>query len=142
MSMAPSIPRPALWSEDLEDSLEDDARGCVPEWPTVPDGSSGCGTIALNLAMGIGIWKGPTENDRLIEALEKALEVPMADLTDRDRSNLLRHMLYGMDWKPSGLEGDDPELQPLVDRLVEELRASGRMRQLVEEWLLSQRRGW
>lgn len=115
---------------------------CVPDWPELPDDGGFCGTIAMNLALGIGVWKGPTENDRLIDALHRELSSTMAELTPKGQGDLIRHILYGMGWSPSGREGDDPELQPFVDKLVEELVTSGRLRALTEEWMLSERRGW
>lgn len=132
-----------IWKIQHSKGFEEKPTGCgVPDWPGPSNDGGFCGTIAMNLALGIGVWKGPTENDRLIEALHRELSSTMAELTRKGQGDLIRHILYSISWSPSGLEGDAPELQPLVDSLVEELVTSGRLRSLTEQWLLRERRGW
>jgi len=116
--------------------------GCVIDDLMVPENSGGCGTIALERAMGIGIWRGPSEVDVMVELLREEFSEVILGLNLLETHDFTAYLIRNMDWERQNLDPEDPEIRTAVRKVIEDLRAGGSLRRLAEEWILKHRRLW
>jgi len=141
--MSPGLLADGSFSEEAWDFGDDLGQGgCVVDSLEIPNEPGFCGTIALERSMGIGIWKGPSEVDVLIDLLGDEFSEVIAGLTRAESVNFTAHLVRNMDWEPQGLDPEDPKLVASLQHVVRDLQASSSLTELAEQWLTNHRRGW
>ena len=116
--------------------------GCVVDGLLPPENSGGCGTIALERSMGIGIWRGPSEVDVMVEILREEFSEVVSGLNLLETNDFTGYLLRNMAWDRQNLDPEDPELRSSLERVVTDLQRDGSLRKLAEEWILRHRRLW
>jgi len=116
--------------------------GCVVDGLLSPENSGGCGTIALERSMGIGIWRGPSEVDVMVEILREEFSEVVSGLNLLETNDFTGYLLRNMAWDRQNLDPEDPELRSSLERVVTDLQRDGSLRKLAEEWILRHRRLW
>jgi len=135
-----SSEKPSEEGWDLGDELGQ--GGCVIDGLPDLNSSGGCGTIALERSMGIGIWRGPSEVDVMVELLREEFSEVIEGLNLPETHDFTGYLIRNMAWDRQNLDPEDPEMRPAVKKVIEELQADGSLRRLAEEWILRHRRLW